>query len=158
MPRERKEKEGGIKVLGDNRRARFEYSIDETLECGIELQGTEVKSIKGGQFSFRDSYAKIENDELWLVSFHITPYAFGNIHNHDPDRLRKLLVHKEQIKHLRRKVDEKGLTLIPLRFYLKRGLVKVAVGVARGKKMYDKREDIKKRDQRRDAEREMRDR
>jgi SsrA-binding protein len=151
-------KDEGIKVLGDNRRARYEYSVDETLECGIELQGTEVKSIKSGQFSFRDAYAKIENDELWLVSFHVTPYAFGNIYNHDPDRPRKLLVHRDEIKRLRRKVEEKGLTLIPMRFYLKRGLVKVALGVCRGKKMYDKREDIKKRDQRRDAEREMRDR
>lgn len=151
-------KDDGIKVLGDNRRARYEYSVDETLECGIELQGTEVKSIKGGQFSFRDAYAKIEGNELWLVSFHVTPYAFGNIYNHDPDRSRKLLVHRDEIKRLRRKVEEKGLTLIPMRFYLKRGLVKVALGVCRGKKMYDKREDIKKRDQRRDAEREMRDR
>lgn len=151
-------KDEGIKILGDNRRARYEYSVDETLECGIELQGTEVKSIKSGQFSFRDAYAKIENDELWLVSFHVTPYAFGNIYNHDPDRPRKLLVHRDEIKRLRRKVEEKGLTLIPMRFYLKRGLVKVALGVCRGKKMYDKREDIKKRDQRRDAEREMRDR
>ena len=153
-----REKEGGVKVLGDNRRARYEYAIDETIECGIELQGTEVKSIKGGQFSFRDSYARIENGELWLLSFHVTPYAFGNIYNHDPDRPRKLLAHKDEIEHLRRKVEEKGLTLIPLRFYLKRGFVKVAVGVARGKKLYDKREDIKKRDQRRDTEREMRER
>ena len=153
-----REKAGGIKVLGDNRRARHEYSIDETVECGIELRGTEVKSVKGAQFSFRDSYARIENGELWLLSFHITPYAFGNIHNHDPDRPRKLLAHKDEIEHLRRKVEEKGLTLIPLRFYLKRGFVKVAIGVARGKKLYDKRDDIKKRDQRRDTEREMRER
>ncbi len=153
-----KDKDSGIKVLGDNRRARYEYSVEESLECGIELLGTEVKSIKSGQFSFRDSYAKIEDNELWLVSFHVTPYAFGNIYNHEPDRPRKLLAHKEEIKRLRRKVEEKGLTLIPMRFYLKRGLVKVSLAVCRGKKMYDKREDIKKRDQRRDAEREMRDR
>jgi SsrA-binding protein len=149
-------KEEGIKTLGVNRRARFEYAIDETLECGIELHGTEVKSIKAGQFSFRDSYAKVENQELWLVSLHVTPYAFGNIHNHDPDRSRKLLAHRDEIHKLRRKVDERGLTLVPLRFYLKKGMVKVELGVARGKKLYDKRDTIKRRDQDRDARREMR--
>ena len=148
--------DGGIKVLASNRRAFFNYTVQDRLECGIVLKGTEVKSIKDGKFSFRDSYAKIENDELWLISLHITPYAFGNIHNHDPDRKRKLLAHSQEIKRLRRKVDEKGLTLVPLKFYLKSGLVKVDLGICRGKNTVDKRHAIKAKDQKRDAEREMR--
>jgi len=150
--------DGGIKVLASNRRAFFNYTVEDKLECGIALKGTEVKSIKENKFSFRDSYAKIENDELWLISLHVTPYAFGNIHNHDPDRKRKLLVHSQEIKRLRRKVDEKGLTLVPLKFYLKASLVKVELGICRGKRTVDKRQAIKAKDQKRDAEREMRQR
>ena len=150
--------DGGIKVLASNRRAFFNYSVEDKLECGIALKGTEVKSIKESKFSFRDSYAKIENDELWLISLHVTPYTFGNIHNHDPDRKRKLLAHRQQIKRLRRKVDEKGLTLVPLKFYLKSGLVKVELGICRGKRTVDKRHAIKAKDLKRDAEREMRQR
>jgi SsrA-binding protein len=108
----------GRKLLASNRRARFNYSVDETLECGVELQGTEVKSVKEGKFSFSDSYGKIDNGELWLVGLHITPYRFGNIHNHDPERPRKLLAHRQEIKRLGRKVAERGLTLVPLSFYL----------------------------------------
>jgi SsrA-binding protein len=143
------------KNLASNRKAFFDYSVEEKLECGIELVGTEVKSLKDGKFSFADSYAKIENDQLWLEGLHITPYVFGNINNHDPDRLRRLLVHKKEIKRLRRKVMEKGLTLIPLAFYLLHGLVKLELGVCRGKKLYDKREVIKNRDLNREIQREF---
>ena len=150
------EKNGTYKNLAVNRKARQLYSVEETLESGIELKGTEVKSMKAAQFSFGDSYAKIDDGELWLVKFHISPYDFGNRHNHDPDRERRLLVHKQEIKKLLRKVEEKGLTLVPLRFYLKKGLVKLELGVCRGKRLYDRRQDIKKRDLKRDAEREAR--
>ena len=149
-------KEEGIKLLSVNKKARFNYSIDEAFECGIALAGTEVKSIKEGRFSFADSYAQVDRDELWLIAFHVTPYAFGNRFNQDPLRRRKLLVHKKEIKRLKRVTDEKGLTLVPLRFYLKRGLVKCEIGIARGKKLFDKREDIKRRDLRREVERDFR--
>jgi SsrA-binding protein len=120
------------------------------------LMGTEVKSIKDGRFSFADAYALVENDELWLIDFHVTQYVFGNRVNHDPLRRRKLLVHKKEIKRLRRIVDEKGLTLVPLKFYLKRGIVKCELGIAKGKKLFDKRDDIRKKDQKRELEREFR--
>ena len=148
----------GIKVLGNNKKAYYDYHVDDTLECGISLQGTEVKSIKDNRFSFSDSYARIRDDELWLIGLHVSVYPFGNIYNHEPDRDRKLLIHRQEIKRLRRRVDEKGFTLIPLKFYLKRGLVKLELGICKGKKTYDKREAIKARDQKRDAEREFRDR
>jgi SsrA-binding protein len=146
----------GIKVLAENRKARFHYTVDENLECGIILAGTEVKSVKTGQFSFADAYARIREAELWLTGFHITPYEHGNIFNHNPDRERKLLVHKREIKKLTRKVDEKGFTLVPLKVYLKRGRVKIDLGLCKGKKTYDKRENIKERDLRRETERNFR--
>jgi len=146
------------KLLAANRKARFNFSIDETLECGIELMGTEVKSFKERTFSFGDSYAKIDNGELWLIGLHVTPYRFGNIHNHDPDRRRRLLVHRQEIKRLTRKVLERGLTLVPLSIYLKRGIIKVELGVGRGKKTVDKREEIKKRDLKRETERAIKER
>ena len=146
----------GIKVLAINRKARFNFAIQEAFECGIALVGTEVKSIKEGRFSFADSYALVEKGELWLIDFHVTPYAFGNRMNHDPLRRRKLLVHRKEIKRLSRVTDEKGLTLVPLRFYLKRGIVKCELGIAKGKKLFDKRDDIRKRDQKREIEREYR--
>jgi SsrA-binding protein len=149
-------KSEGIKVLGVNRKARFNYSIEESFECGLALVGTEVKSIKEGRISFADSYALVQNEELWLIDFHVTPYAFGNRVNHDPLRKRKLLVHKKEIKRLRRITDERGLTLVPLKFYLKRGIIKCELGVAKGKKLFDKRDDIRKRDQKRELEREFR--
>ena len=149
-------KSEGIKVLGVNRKARFNYSIEETFECGLSLVGTEVKSIKDGRISFADSYALVQNDELWLIDFHVTPYAFGNRVNHDPLRKRKLLVHRKEIKRLKRLTDEKGLTLVPLKFYLKSGYVKCELGIAKGKKLFDKRDDIRKRDQKRELEREFR--
>jgi len=149
---------GGAKTLAVNRRARFNYEIDEQLECGIELRGTEVKSVKAGKFSFSDAYGRIRDDELYLVGFHITPYEHGNIHNHEPDRERRLLVHRQEIKWLKRKVDERGFTLVPLRVYLKQGLVKLEMGLGRGKKTVDKRQVIKNRDLDREAEREIRQR
>ena len=147
--------EDGFKILADNRRARYQYSVEDTLECGIALQGTEVKSMRHGKFSFSDSYARIINNELILVGFHISPYAFGNLFNHEPDRNRTLLVHRQEIKRLKRKVDEKGFTLIPLKFYLKKGKVKMLLGICKGKQVQGKRQVIKKRDQQREAAREL---
>jgi SsrA-binding protein len=151
-----KDTNSGTKLLADNRKARFNYSVEDKIECGIALHGTEVKSMKSGRFSFSDAYGRIKDGELWLVGFHISPYPFGNLFNHDPDRERKLLAHKQEIKRLKRKTDEHGYTLVPLRFYLKRGMVKLELGVCLGKKSYDKRETIKRRDQMRDAHREVR--
>ena len=150
--------EDGIKILSVNRKARFNYAIVESFECGIELVGTEVKSMKEGRFSYSDAFATVENEQLWLVDFHISPYSHGNIFNHDPLRRRRLLVHRKEIRHLRRVVDEKGLTLVPLKFYLKRGFVKCELAIAKGKKLFDKREDIKRRDVRREIERDFKDR
>ncbi len=144
------------KILAKNKKAFFNYTIEDKFEFGIALQGTEVKSIKDGRFSFADSYVRIRNDELILVDFHIASYPFGNIQNHEPLRERKLLAHKQEIKRLKRKIHERGYTLIPLFFYLKRGLIKVEVGLCRGKKQQDKRETIKQRDLKRDAARELR--
>ncbi len=145
-----------MKMLAVNKKARFNYSIQESLECGLALAGTEVKSIKEGKSSFADSYAEVKDDELWLVGYHVTPYAFGNRYNSDPLRRRKLLVHKKEIKRLKRITSEKGLTLVPLKFYLKNGRVKCELGIARGKKLFDKRQDIKKRDVKREVQREFR--
>ncbi len=151
-------KQTGQKALAVNRKARHLYTIVESLESGIELMGTEVKSMKASRFSFSDSYAAIEGGELWLISLHVTPYDFGNLSDQDPLRKRKLLVHRQEITRLKRQTEEKGLTLIPLRFYLKKGLVKLQLGICRGKRLYDRREAIKKRDQKRDEEREFRQR
>lgn len=147
----------GIKVLGRNRKAYHNYTVDDHIECGIELKGTEVKSVKDNKFSFSDAYARIREDELWLIGLHITPYEQGSIDNHEPERDRKLLIHRQELKRLRRQTDEKGYTLVPLDVHMKRGYVKVDLGVCKGKRMYDKRQAIKARDQRRDAEREFRD-
>ena len=140
-----------VKLLLLNKKARFNFFIDETLECGIELQGTEVNSLRENRFSFGDSYARIKDGQLYLIGFHISPYPFGNLHNHEPERERKLLVHKEEIRKLRKKVEEKGFTLVPIKVYLKNGLIKVELGICRGKKLYDKRETIKQRDLEREA-------
>lgn len=135
-----------VKTLLVNKKAKFNFFIEETIECGIELQGTEVKSLRENRFSFGDSYARIKDNQLWLIALHISPYTFGNLNNHDPDRDRKLLVHKVEIRKLRKKVEEKGFTLVPVRLYLKNGLIKVELGICRGKKLFDKRETIKQRD------------
>ena len=146
---------GDRKIIAENRKARFDYFIEDTYECGIVLQGTEVKSVKNGNISFPDAFAEINNGEVWVKNFHISEYSFSSIFNHDPDRPKKLLLHAEEIKRLTRRVDEKGCTLIPLDFYLKDGRVKVTLGVCKGKKMYDKRAAIKDRDVQRDIQREF---
>ena len=143
------------KIIAENRKARFDYFIEDTYECGIVLEGTEVKSVKNGNISFPDAFAEIINGEVWVKNFHISEYSFSSIFNHDPDRPKKLLLHAEEIKRLTRRVDEKGCTLIPLDFYLKDGRVKVTLGVSKGKKMYDKRAAIKDRDVQRDIQREF---
>src|SRR6056297_258320 len=148
----------GIKILSNNRKARFIYTVEDTLECGIELQGTEVKSVRNGKFSFTDSCARVKNGELILDGLHISPYEFGNIYNHEPLRERRLLAHKQEIKRMQRRVDERGYTLVPLKVYLKGGMVKVLVGICKGKQTQDKRQAIKNKDLKRDAEQEMRDR
>ena len=143
------------KIIAENRKARFDYFIEDTYECGIALQGTEVKSVKNGSISFPDAFAEIKNGEVWVKNFHISEYSFSSIFNHDPDRAKKLLLHKEEIKRITRRVEEKGCTLIPLDFYLKNGRVKVTLGVCKGKKQYDKRAAIKDRDVQRDIQREF---
>lgn len=146
----------GTKLIAQNKKARFNYSIEDTYECGIELQGTEVKSFKNGNISFPDAFAEIIKNEVWVKNLHISEYSFSSIFNHNPDRPKKLLLHKEEIKRLDRKVQEKGFTLIPLDFYLKNGRVKVKLGICKGKKQFDKRADIKERDVKRDLQREFR--
>ena len=146
----------GIKVLSRNRRAFHEHEVLERYECGIVLRGTEVKSLKAGKFSFVDSYARLRNNEGWLIGLHITAYDHGNIHNHEPVHDRKLLLHREELTKLRRKTEEKGLTLIPLSLFLKAGLIKVEIGLCRGKKLYDKRQSIKEKDLKRQNDRELR--
>ncbi len=143
------------KISLTNRRAFHDYEILEKFEAGIVLHGTEVKSIRQGKASFKDCYAKVIDGELWIVSMHITPYDHGGYTNHDPVRRRKLLLHKYEIKKLIGKIEEKGLTVVPLRLYFKSGKVKVELGLARGKKIHDKRKDIASRDMTRDAQREL---
>jgi len=147
----------GTKLLADNRRARFEYFVSDSLELGMVLEGTEVKSVKAAQFSFNDAWVEIDSQgELWLRNCHINPYKMAGLNNHDPDRKKKLLAHRQEIRKLKRQVDEKGYTLIPLEFHLKDGKIKVTVGLCKGKKQYDKRDSIKQKDQRRDLDRELR--
>ena len=141
------------KVVGTNKTARHEYFITDTYEAGMILRGTEVKSLREGRVNLKDSYAQIKNGELFLVNCHISPYNYGNQFNHDPTRPRKLLLHKREIKRLIGKVAEKGFTLIPLKIYFKDGKAKVELGLAKGKKVHDKREDMKERDARREMER-----
>ena len=135
-----------------NRRAKFDYFIDEAIEAGIVLTGTEIKSIREGKVNIKDSYAIIKNNELYLLNTHISSYEKGNIFNHEEDRTRKLLMHKKEILKLNNKVTLEGYTLIPLKIYFNKGKAKVLIGLCKGKKSYDKRETIKKRD----TEREMR--
>ena len=133
------------KVITNNRRARHEYQIIDTLEAGLVLHGTEVKSLRAGKANLKDSYASIRAEEVYLVNMHISPYSHGNINNHDPVRERKLLLHRKEIRKLVGKTQEKGLTLVPLKLYFKNGKVKVQLAIARGKKFYDNRHDISKR-------------
>jgi len=140
-----------MKVLVTNRKARRDYTILKTYEAGIVLQGTEVKSLRRGQGSLAGSYATVENGEVWLRGLHINPYEYGGIYNPEPKRKRKLLLHQREIKRLIGVTAVKGHTLIPLRVYLKGPLIKVEIGEGKGKRMYDKRQTIKKRDAERDA-------
>lgn len=142
-----------IKVVADNRKARHDYFIDETYEAGIALVGTEVKSIRAGKVSLRDSYADVQNGEIYMQNMHISPYDKGGHYNHDPKRPRKLLMHKREINRLFGQTTQKGYTLIPLRLYFKSGKVKVELALARGKKLYDKRQDIAQRDAQREIDR-----
>lgn len=134
------------KKIAENKKARFNYSIEESIECGVVLEGTEVKSVKAGNISFLDSFAEIINDEVWVKNFHISEYSYSSIFNHNPDRPKKLLLHQDEIKRLKRKVEEKGFTLVPLDFYLKNGRVKINLGLCKGKKLFDKRASIKEKD------------
>jgi len=135
-----------IKIIATNRKANFEYEILNRIEAGIVLKGTEVKSLRDSKVNLSDAYGKFIKDELWLVNAHISEYRFGNLNNHDPLRKRKLLLNRRELKRLRSGLEEKGLTLIAAKIYFKNSLVKVEMAVARGKKLYDKRETVKKRE------------
>jgi SsrA-binding protein len=145
----------GHKVVCRNKRAWYEYEILERMEAGLALMGTEVKSLRDGRANLKDSYGRVRNGEVFLVEAHISPYSHGNLANHDPLRERKLLLHKKEIRRLTGKVQERGLTLVPLQIYFKGGKAKVELGLARGKRLFDKRAAIKKRDERRDLMREL---
>jgi SsrA-binding protein len=146
----------GVKIIAVNRKARHDYAVDDHFECGIELLGTEVKSFRDGKISFPDAWAEITGGEVWLRSLRVAENPFSSIFNHDPDRKKRLLLHREEIKRLTRKVEERGYTLVPLSFYFKKGRVKVDLGLCKGKKAYDKRADIRERDIKRDIAREFR--
>ena len=143
----------GVKLIAQNKKAYHDYHIEETLEAGIVLTGTEVKSLRVGKANMRDSYAAVENGELWLIGVHISPYEQGNIFNHDPLRKRKLLAHASEIRRLYGKVRVSGFTLVPTKLYFKEGRAKVEVALAKGKTTYDKRETLAKKEAERDMER-----
>jgi SsrA-binding protein len=145
------------RVVTSNRRALHEYFIHESIEAGIALTGTEIKSIREGRISITEAYARITDGELWLVGAHISPYSHGSYTNHDPDRPRKLLVRKSQIRELKAQIEQKGMTIVPLRIALRNGRAKVDIGIARGKKLWDKRDASQERDANREIARAMRD-
>lgn len=145
----------GRKIIATNRKARRDYFLDEYIECGIVLVGTEVKSLRAGGCSLKEAWVRIQNGEVWIYQMHIAPYEKGNIMNKDPLRPRKLLLHKNEILKLEQKIKEKGYTLVPVEAYFKDSKVKIEIALARGKKLYDKRADIAKRDQQREAAREF---
>lgn len=145
--------------MADNRQARFTYEILDSYEAGIALQGTEVKSIRAGKVNLRDGYAQVKNGEVWLLNVHISPHDMTNqAYNHEPRRPRRLLLHKAEIRKLIGKVEEKGLTLVPMKLYLKKGRVKVNIAIGRGKKLHDKRESLKQKQEKRDIARMMKNR
>ncbi len=148
--------EGGRHTVGRNRKARHEYEILDTYEAGMVLKGPEVKSLRAGKLAFQDAFARVERGEVWLYSLHISPYEQANRANVDPDRVRKLLLHREEIGRLSRKTQEKGLTLVPLEVYFRNGKAKVTLGLARGRRLYDKREKLRKKTQEMEARRAMR--
>jgi len=145
-----------IKVVATNRKARYEYFIYETYEAGIELKGSEIKSIRAGQISLAEAFVQIENRQAWLMDAHIAPYEQAARFNHDPVRPRRLLLHKDEIQRLFNNVRQKGVTIVPLRIYLKNGRAKCEIATAKGKKLYDKRADIARRDAEREIERNLR--
>lgn len=144
-----------VKLVANNKKAYHDYFILETFEAGIALSGTEVKSIRMGKCSIKEAFVRVEKGEVFIYGMHISPYEKGNIFNKDPLRVRKLLLHRSEINKLLGKTKEQGITIMPLKVYLKGSLVKVEIGLARGKKLYDKRQDIAKKDQKREAEREF---
>ena len=145
----------GIKIIIANKKARFQYEIVEQIESGLVLQGTEVKSLRMGKVNLTDSYANIINGEIFLYNLHISPYEPGTVFNHEPLRVRKLLLHKQEIKRLTGKVQEKGMTLVPLKIYFKNGRAKIELGLCRGKKTVDRRRDIARKDEERQLQREF---
>jgi SsrA-binding protein len=146
----------GDRTIATNRRARHDYEILETIEAGLVLRGTEVKSLRGSHVTFKDAFATVRNNEAWLVGCHINPYSHGTDANHEPERDRKLLLHRKEISRLTGKVAERGLTLIPLRLYFKEGRAKLEIGLARGKKLHDKRSALRERETRREMEKAVR--
>jgi SsrA-binding protein len=143
----------GEKLVVQNRQARHEYQVLDTFEAGIELAGTEVKSLRAGQMILKDSYVDVRNGEMFLIGAHVAPYDKGNVHNHDPERTRRLLMHKKEIQRLGQQVQEKGLTLVPLKVYFKQGRAKVEIGLCRGKHTFDKRRTVQERDVKREMDR-----
>jgi len=163
MARRKKRKKGaitedGIKIISQNRKARYDYHTLDTWEAGIALKGTEVKSLRDGKANLLDSYARIDGNEVFLHNVHIGEYDAGNQFNHEPMRTRKLLLHRQEINRMRGRVEEKGLTLIPLKMYFKKSRAKVEIALAKGKRDYDRRQDIAKRDARRDMEQALKER
>ena len=144
-----------MKLVANNKKAYHDYFVDEKYEAGLVLHGTEVKSLRMGKCSIKESFIRIEDAEVWVYGMHISPYEMGNIFNKDPLRPKKLLMHKAEIHKLLGKIKEKGFTLVPLQVYFKDGRAKIEIGLCRGKKLYDKRQDIAKKDQRREAEKEF---
>ena len=144
--------------IAQNKKARHDFHIEETFECGIVLTGTEIKSVRNRRVNFKDAFARVHKGEVWLHNMHISPYEQGNRHNHDPVRPRKLLMHRKEISKLIGKTKEKGYTLVPLKMYIKNGVAKVLIGLGKGKKKFDKREDLKQKAMKREVEREFKDR
>lgn len=143
----------GIKIIATNKKAYFDYFIDETYEAGVELLGSEVKSVRLGHVNLKDGYCVIKDGEIFMINVHISPYEKGSFFNADPRRMRKLLLRRPEINRLRGKVEQKGFTLVPTKIYFKRGLIKIEVGLARGKELHDKRKTIAERDSKRQIER-----
>lgn len=151
-------KNEAMKLVANNKKAYHDYFIEDKLECGIALHGTEVKSLRMGKCSIKEAFIRIESGEVFVYGMHVSPYEKGNIFNKDPLRVKKLLLHRQEINKLAGKIKEKGYTLVPLQVYFSKGRAKVEIGLARGKKLYDKREDIAKKDQRREVERAFKER
>jgi SsrA-binding protein len=149
--------EDGIRLVAANRKALHDYIIEDTYEAGIALTGTEIKSVRASRVNLRDGYVQLRNSEAWLLNVHISPYDFGNRENHEPKRDRRLLLHRREIRKLQSKVAERGWTIVPLRMYLKEGLAKVEIALARGKRLYDKRDAVAERDLNRELRRALKD-